>query len=131
LIGLGQADILIAFERLEALRYLEYLRPGAKALINDHVIVPVTVTTGDAIYPTKDQILEAVRQVTDDITVVPGVAIAERLGNARANNVVLLGVLSKWIDLDHTIWEQVIAKRVPPRYVDLNIRAFATGRQLA
>lgn len=127
LIGLGQADILIAFEQLEALRYLEFLRPGGKALVNDHVIVPVTVTTGDAIYPTKEEIVETIRQVTTDLALIPGVDIAESLGNARANNVVLLGVLSKWVGLDSKLWEEVIAQRVPSRYIELNLKAFSMG----
>jgi indolepyruvate ferredoxin oxidoreductase beta subunit len=131
LIGLGRAEALVAFEQIEALRYLDYLRPGGKALINDHIIVPVTVTTGNAVYPSKNQLLQTVRQVTDDITLVPGVEMAESLGNARVNNVVLLGVLSQWIGVEREVWERVIARKVPPRYIDLNISAFAVGREYA
>jgi indolepyruvate ferredoxin oxidoreductase beta subunit len=130
LIAVGQADILIAFERLEALRYLEYLRAGGKVLVNDHVIVPVTVTTGNAVYPSRSEIVDTINQVTSDVTFVPGVSIAEELGNARANNVVLLGVLSGWLDIDAVIWEKVITERVPARYRELNLEAFTRGREI-
>jgi indolepyruvate ferredoxin oxidoreductase beta subunit len=129
LIERGQADVLLALERLEALRYLEFLRPGGKVLINDHVIVPVTVTTGNAVYPSKEQIVNSLRLVTPDITFVPGVTIAKELGNARANNVVMLGMLSGWLDVDMSIWQQTIAERVPPRYKEINLQALERGRK--
>jgi indolepyruvate ferredoxin oxidoreductase beta subunit len=128
LIERGQADILIALERIEALRYIEFLRPGGKVLVNDHTIVPVTVTTGNALYPARDEIVHALQQVTFDITLVPGVSIATELGNSRANNVVILGVLSSWLEVDVSIWQQVIAERVPPRYRELNLEALKRGR---
>lgn len=130
LIAPGEVDVLIAFERVEALRHVDSLRPGGLLLVNDHAIVPVTVTSGDATYPSREEIIAALQQVTTDITFVPGVNIAAQLGNARANNVVLLGVLSRRLDVAREIWEQVIAARVPPKYKDLNLEAFARGRDL-
>jgi len=127
LIGAGQADTLVAFERIEALRYLEYLRPEGKVLVSDHAIVPVTVTTGSAIYPTQQEILDTLHQVTSDVTFVPGVPIAEELGNARAHNIVVLGALSSWLEIEATIWKEVIAERVPPRHRELNLKAFLRG----
>ncbi len=130
LIAPGEVDVLIAFERVEALRHVDSLRPGGMLLVNDHAIVPVTVTSGDATYPSRAEIAAALQQVTTDLTFVPGVHIAAELGNARANNVVLLGVLSRRLGVAREIWEQVIADRVPPRYRELNLEAFARGRDL-
>ena len=130
LIGIGHADTLVAFERIEALRYLEYLRPKGKVLVSDHAIIPVTVTTGSATYPTQQEILDTLHQVTSDVTFVPGVPIAEKLGNARAHNIVVLGALSSWLEIEATIWKEVIAERVPPRHRELNLRAFLRGREV-
>jgi indolepyruvate ferredoxin oxidoreductase beta subunit len=128
LTGAGEIDILVAFERVEALRYIDALRPEGKVIINDHAIIPMTVTAGDAKYPESTEILDAIKQATSDITMVPGTSIAEELGNARVNNVVILGALSRWLDIDVAIWQKVIADRVPARYVELNLKAFSKGR---
>jgi indolepyruvate ferredoxin oxidoreductase beta subunit len=130
LISSGEADVLIAFEWLEALRYLNLLRPGGKVLVNDHVITPVTVTTGNAVYPAREQILHALRQATADVTVIPGIGIARELGNVRANNVVVLGALSVGLSVDAQTWKHVIETRVPPRYKVLNLAAFSRGREV-
>lgn len=129
LIGVGEVDILVAFEQLEALRYIEMLRPHGQVLLNDHVIVPVTVTSGHERYPSHTEIVETLRQVTSEVSIIPGVAIAEQLGNPRVNNVVMLGALSAWTDVDVALWEQVIRDRVPARYEHLNIEAFTQGRR--
>jgi indolepyruvate ferredoxin oxidoreductase beta subunit len=131
LIGLGEADFVIAFERLESLRHVAMLRPGGRVLINDYAIIPVTVTAGDATYPSHEQIAETLAQVTSEVIFVPGVEVAQELGNARANNVVILGALSQRLDVGIAVWEQVIAERVPARYRELNLKAFSRGRDLA
>jgi indolepyruvate ferredoxin oxidoreductase beta subunit len=130
LIPLGKADILISLERVEALRYLEYLGPSSKVIVNDHVIVPVTVTTGSASYPARQSILDTIQQVTSDLVIVPGVSIAEELGNARTSNVVLLGSLARHLPVDRSTWEKVIGDIVPARYRELNLKAFARGYAL-
>ena len=127
LIPLGKADILVSLERVEALRYLEYLHSASKVIVDDHVIVPVTVTAGSASYPARQSILDAIQKVTSDLTVVPGVSIAEKLGNARAGNVVLLGCLAHHLPVDRATWEGTIADMVPSRHRDLNLKAFAHG----
>lgn len=127
LIPLGKADILVSLERVEALRYLEYLGPSSRVILNDHVIVPVTVTTGSASYPNRESILGTIQQVTTHVLVIPGVSIAKDLGNARASNVVLLGCLACYLSVDRSVWQEVIADMVPARYRDLNLEAFARG----
>jgi len=131
LIGLGEADFLLAFEEAEALRYAEYLRPGGVAVVNEHTIKPITVTSGGAHYPTEEELRTVYDQSTDLLYMVPGTDIAQELGNARAANVVLLGALSIFLDVPVETWLQVIKARVPPKYVVVNRQAFLKGRQAA
>ena len=94
LVGAGEVDVFLAFEKAEALRNLNQLRMGALAVINLEAIQPVTVTSGGQTYPSDEWLHAAVGQVTEQAEYVDGAAIAEALGNARAANVVLLGALS-------------------------------------
>ena len=129
LIAKGEVDVLVAFEKLEALRHIEFLRPGGTVVVNDHEIIPITVTSGGAEYPDDEHIRSVLAQVTDDVRWVDGITIAEELGNVRVANVVLLGALSSLLDVPESIWLEVIEKRVPARYVELNRQAFRRGRE--
>ncbi len=130
-IAQGDADILVAFEKLEALRFIDYLRPGGLALINDHRIVPVTVSTGNGLYPDDGIIQTVLAGATSDAHWVDGLKIAEQLGNDRVTNVVILGALSALLEMEPECWLQVIEGRVPPQYIDLNRQAFWAGREAA
>ncbi len=130
LIGKGEADFLLAFEKLEALRYAAWLKPGGVAIVNDQAIPPVSVSSGGAEYPSDEDFRDAFAAVTDGLHVVPGIEVAEELGNARVNNIVLLGALSTFLDVDLAVWKRVIESRVPARYVELNLKAFERGRAL-
>ena len=125
----GEVDILIAFEKLEALRYIEFLRPGGTVLANDHSIVPITVTSGGSVYPGDEQLRALLAEVTDDVRWVKGMDIAEELGNVRVANVVLLGALSSLLDVPESTWLEVIEQRVPASYMELNRQAFRRGRE--
>jgi len=125
----GTVDYLIATELLEAARWIEWLRPGGSVLINYQHIPPLSVTVGDAVYPPDEDILGTARARTDDVAVVEGLAIAERLGNSRLANTVLLGALSKRLDVSPETWLAVIERRVPPKYAGLNREAFWEGRR--
>ena len=137
LVGKGEVDVLLSFEKLEALRSLDQLRQGAVALINNQVIEPLTVITGGMTYPADEEIQKAFAAVTDRAVFVDGEAIAKELGNARVANVVLLGALSALLEreleagatLTPDLWLQVITERVPPKHVELNRRAFQAGRE--
>ena len=137
LVGAGEVDVLLAFEKVEALRSLRQLRPGALAVINMEAIEPVTVTSGDAVYPDDDRLYAAVAQVTDRAAYIHGAELAARVGNPRTANVVLLGALSALMERQGTespqvpvdTWLSVIIERVPAKYVELNKRAFEAGRQ--
>ncbi|MEA3377217.1 MAG: indolepyruvate oxidoreductase subunit beta [Chloroflexota bacterium] len=124
-------DFLIALEVLESARWIDWLRPGGAVFINRQRIAPMTVTVGDAVYPSEQEILKAVRVRTDDVTLVDGLGIAEELGDARMTNTVLLGALSSRLAVKPETWLTVIERRVPPRYVEMNRRAFEAGRRVA
>ncbi len=136
LVGAGEVDVYLAFEKIEALRNLNQLRRNALAVINLHAIPPVTVTSGGQPYPDDDRLRAAIAQVTDRAGYVDGLAIAEALGNARVENVVLLGALSAMMEREGLIgsellpdeWIVAITQRVPGKYAALNRRAFEEGR---
>lgn len=131
LIGMGEADAVLVFERAEAVRYIEYLKPGGLAIVDNEAIRPITVTSGGAIYPTNEEVEAVFRQATDRFCLVPGAEIARTAGNARAANIVLLGALSAFLDLPEETWLEVIAGRVPAKYLELNRQAFLRGREAA
>jgi len=119
------ADFLIAFERLEALRHLPFLRPGGVALVNDQRITPPIESLKVTAYP--DDIEAPFRQRAGTLLLVPGLETAKRLGNTRLANTVVLGVLATFLDLPERAWREAIAGHVPPRTVEANQQAFAEG----
>jgi indolepyruvate ferredoxin oxidoreductase beta subunit len=125
----GKVDVLIAFEVLEALRWLDQVRPDGTILVNRQKIFPVVVSSGLAEYPADAGAEAALLAAAESIYQVPGLDIAQALGNTRALNVVLLGALSGLTDIDPQIWEQVIRQRVPAKVVELNVKAFWQGRE--
>ena len=127
-IGRGEVDFMLALEKLEALRYLTILRPGATAVIGELRIPPLSVSAGNDSYPDDKEVRRLLDQVTDDYCLVSSLALAEEAGSARAHNVVLLGVLSVYIkDVPPDIWLQAIMERVPKKYVRVNQLAFQAG----
>jgi indolepyruvate ferredoxin oxidoreductase beta subunit len=90
----------------------------------------MSATVGDAVYPADEEVETALRSRTDDLTFVQGASIAERLGNARMANIVLLGALAARLPIDPQVWLSVIERRVPPKYVELNRTAFWEGRKV-
>jgi indolepyruvate ferredoxin oxidoreductase beta subunit len=125
----GTVDYLIATEMLEAARWIGWLRSGGAVLINQQQISPMSVTVGKAVYPADEDILAVVSARTDDVTMVEGLRTAERLGNSRLANTVLLGALSTRLDVTPEMWLEVIEQRVPPKYAELNREAFWEGRR--
>ena len=121
---LGCADRIVSFEATEALRYLPYLSQNGKLLVNNAEIIPLPVLTGVASMPTNTvEFLQAHGAV-----MINSSAIAAEVGNPRATNIVLMGALSKELEFDSEVWEEVIANRVPPKTVESNIAAFHAGR---
>lgn len=136
LVGAGEVDVYLSFEKAETLRNLGQLRQGALIVVNMQAIEPVTVTSGGQAYPDDARLRQAVGQVTEKAVYVDGEQIATALGNVKAANVVLLGALSALVEreglapgLSEAAWLAVITERVPAKYVELNRRAFAAGRE--
>jgi indolepyruvate ferredoxin oxidoreductase beta subunit len=131
LIGRGEVDYLVVLEKLEALRYLDMLRPGGTAMIGEMCIPPLSVSSGDDTYPDDELIQTMVAEKTDTLILVPSIRLAEKAGTARAHNVVVLGALSTLIDgVAPEVWQEVISRWVPERYIQMNLDAFQAGRQV-
>lgn len=125
----GEGDILLAFEKLEAIRFVRGLKPGGLALINEYEIVPVTVSSGPGEYPPDEEIYAAFDALKATVKRIPAIAIAEELGSAKVANVVMLGALSRLMNHPSKTWMEVIERRVPAKFVDLNRKAFQAGRE--
>ncbi len=127
IIAFGKADIVLAFEKLEALRILPYLTKDGKIIVNNRALLPMPVITGVMKYP--DDIEQQILSVYDDAEIFDALALAEEAGNAKSLNIVLLGRLSKLLDWPQNYWTDAIAKAVKPRFIELNLKAFALGRE--
>ena len=124
----GRVDYLVAFEKLEGLRGLNQVKPEGTVLLNEQEIHPASVSSGDSIYPDEADLQAALAAAADRVFRVPGLDMAQELGNAKVLNVVLLGALSDLLPVEAEIWEDVLRERVPPRFVELNLNAFHIGR---
>jgi indolepyruvate ferredoxin oxidoreductase beta subunit len=123
----GQADVLIAFERLEALRYAHFLKKDGVIIANDQRIDPITVVTGQAEYP--ENILENLSE-SHKVISVDAMEEARKLGNTKVFNTIIIGVAAKHMDFEHDAWVQVIKATVPPKTIDINLQAFEVGYNL-
>lgn len=129
IIAKGEGDVILAFEKMEVVRYIEILKPEGLVLVNDHAIPPITVSAGASSYPEDDIIRASVSNATNKVHWIDGFGIAEELGNARTANVVLLGALSSLLDMQSEPWLEVMTARVPSKFIDINREAFAAGRK--
>lgn len=128
IVGKGSADVIVAFEKMEALRWLEYLKIGGKMVVNDFEINPAPVNLGKAEYP--EGVIEDLEKKCSVLSVKAG-ELATELGNPKAMNVVLLGALVKAIGtLDDVDWDKQIEANVKPKFVELNKKAFKVGYDL-
>lgn len=127
----GTVDYLIAFEPLEALRMLEYLKPDSSIVCNEYRMPPVLVSTGEAEYPSEEDILRCFAGASSRVIRYDATSAAHEIGNAKTMNIMLLGSLSMLLDVDLSIWERAIQKHVPAKYMDVNMKAFQIGRDRA
>lgn len=124
----GGADVLVSFEKMEALRWLEYLKINGKVIVNDYEIPSMPVLSGTAEYP--EGILDELYAKTDMI-VLDAAGAAENLGNAKTMNVVLLGAAIRLLELDEIDWPAIIKENVKPQFVALNLKALEIGKEMA
>lgn len=127
LVGLGEADILVGFEKLEALRFLEFVKIDGVAIVNRQAVLPITVTVGGIPYPDDAALEKAFGQAKATLHWVSGEALAKEAGNVKAANVVLLGVIAKLLPLPEEVWWTCLERRIPQRFLQINRRAFELG----
>jgi indolepyruvate ferredoxin oxidoreductase beta subunit len=129
LIRQGGVDLLLAFEKLEAARWASYLRPGGIAIVNNHALPPLSVSLGNARYPTDEEIKGILRQVTDQVYFIEGTERAKELGNIRTLNIFMLGCASLFLPLKVNTWEESINRCLPEKVRQVNLTAFDRGRK--
>ena len=121
----GEADYILSFEILESARWISYLKKGGKLITNTQKTWPMPVITGAMAYP--ENIVEKL-SAKADVLAVDALSLAEQAGSPKAVNVVLIGVLSRLMDIPEEAWQRAIDETVPARFLELNRKAFALGR---
>lgn len=127
-IGTGEADVMIAFEKVEAARYLYQLKKGGKLIVNDVEMYPLPVLTGREKYP--DGVIEALKEEVKNTKVVNARKVAEDLGELKTQNVVMLGCLVKALGLENINWIDLIKANLPEKVHEINIKAYEKGLNL-
>ena len=125
----GEADYILSFELLEAARWVSSLKKGGKILTSSQQIDPMPVITGAVQYPEK--IEEKLKALGVDVTAVDALTLAEEAGSSKATNVVLMGVASTVMEFSEEMWQNAINDCVPPKYIEMNRKAFALGQKAA
>jgi len=126
----GSVDYIISFEKLETLRNLDYLAENGSILVNEQEIHPEAVSAGDEEYPADEEIESSLKKATDKTYYFDGLNTAEELGTSKVLNVVILGAFSNFVDVDQDIWLDVISDKVPPKFREVNRKAFLNGKDL-
>lgn len=121
----GQVDAIIAFEKLEAARWIPYLSSQGWMIVNDQEVMPLPVLAGEAVYPAG--IIGQLCCQLHQLRVVQAVKLATECGSPRSMNLVLLGILAPSLGFPRTLWEEVIAEAVPPSTREVNLKAFGRG----
>lgn len=122
----GEADFIVSFEKLEAARYVEYLKRAGRIVVNTQEIDPLPVITGAAVYP--DDLVGKMSALGIQVDALDCLSLAEEAGSSKAVNIVLMGRLSKYFDIPEKKWLDAIKDCVPQKFVELNLKAFELGR---
>ena len=122
----GEADAVISFELLEAARCLPYLKKGGKLITSTQQIDPMPVITAAAQYP--ENLVEKLKAAGAELVAVDALSLAEQAGTAEASNVVLMGVLASRMDYPDELWQKALEQCVPPKFLELNKKAFELGK---
>ena len=125
-IDLGEADVMLSFEQLEAARWIRYLKKGGKVITSTQKIEPMSVVLGQASYP--ENVIAGLESSDAEILAFDAFSVAEKCGSGKAVNIVLCGVLSKMTDIPEDIWTEALKKTVPAKLLDINLKAFEAGR---
>lgn len=128
IIDKGEADIIISFELLEAARWVEYLKKGGTIVVNTQEIMPMPVISGSAEYP--ENLVEKIKALGINIVAFDALSLAQDAGSAKAVNIVLMGAVSRFFDFTEEDWQGAIDRCVPPKFLELNKKAFEKGRNV-
>ena len=123
--ALGETDYILAFEKLEALRNINFLSAKGIVLVNDFEWQPLPVAAGFEKYP--QDVVEQLQKLSGELVLIPATRLAAELGNDKASNVVLIGLLASRMKIDKALWLEVLRRKVPARFLDLNLKAFESG----
>ena len=124
----GSADMIVSFEKMEALRWLEYLKKDGKVVVNNHEMMPMPVIMGKADY--SPDIIKEMQDNCKDVTVVNATEEAVKLGNGKVMNIILLGTIIKAMKLDNIDWDRIVRENVKPAFVEDNLKAIKVGMDL-
>ena len=124
-INQGEADLILAFEQLEAARWLSFMKPTGKMIVNTQQLDPMPVVTGVAQYP--EGVLEAIAAAGADVKAVDALKLAMEAGSVKAVNVVLIGVMAKQTDIPKEVWLDAVRSTVPAKFLEMNLKAFEAG----
>ncbi len=125
----GEVDILVALEKLEAVRWSHYLQAGGVAIVNNLAVPPLSVSLGTHRYPGDEEVKGILRQRTDRIHFTDGTNKVKELGDIRTLNMFMLGCVSPFIPIDFHIWKNCISQRLPSNILKINMAAFDKGRE--
>ena len=124
----GSADMIVSFEKMEALRWLEYLKKDGKVVVNNHEMMPMPVIMGKADY--SPDIIKEMQDNCKDVTVVNATEEAVKLGNGKVMNIILLGTIIKAMGLEDINWNKIVSENVKPAFVEDNLKAIQVGMSL-
>lgn len=125
IIGTAEADVLVSFEKSEAVRYLQYLKPEGTLIVNDFEIYSLPVLTGVEVYPKN--INEKLSEAVNKLKLFNAFELATNLGNHKVQNIIILGAIIKVLGLDHVDWEHILKQFVPEKLYDVNLKALQIG----
>lgn len=128
LIGAGEADVAVAFEKVEAVRWLSYLKEGGSLVVNDYEIYSAPVLIGAEQYP--EGVIEKLQGRVENLKVFKAAEIAENLGNIKVQNIVLLGALIRALELQDLDWAEVVRELLPEKMHEINIKAIKAGMEI-
>ena len=123
----GEADVVVAFEKIEALRWLKLLKAGGTLIVNDNEILPIPVKMGKAAYP--HDAVEQMERTVEHVCPVHATELAQQLGTVRVASIILLGALVKKLGLEHYDWTELIRRKVPAKFLEANLKAYQVGLQ--
>lgn len=126
IIGKGQADVIIAFEQVEALRYLDYLKKDGVLVVNDYKIPSATIVSGLETYPTD--IIDILESNIENLMIIDAANEALKLGNIKVQNIIMLGTIAKALNIEEVDFIKAIKDNVKEKFIDINLDAFNIGK---